>query len=54
MCLRSEAFRSLIAIERVEPLRPWLAVLSHDPPFNLRDIARQALDGPPSAALGAA
>ena len=52
--LRAEALRSLIAIEGVEPLRPWLEVLSHDSPFNLRNIARQALDGPPPAAPGAA
>ena len=52
--LRAEALRSLIAIEGVEPLRPWLEMLSHGSPFNLRDIARQALDGPPPAALGAA
>jgi HEAT repeat protein len=43
--LRAEALRSLIAIEGVEPLRPWLEELSHVPPVNVRDIARQALAG---------
>jgi HEAT repeats len=41
--LRGEALRSLIAIEGVEPLRPWLEELSRVPPVNVRDIARRAL-----------
>jgi hypothetical protein len=41
--LRAEALRSLIAIEGVEPLVPWLEELSRVPPVNVRDIARQAL-----------
>jgi HEAT repeats len=45
--LRAEALRSLITIEGVEPMRPWLDALRRDAPFNLRDIAREALDGPP-------
>jgi len=45
--LRAEALRSLIAIEGVEPLRSWLDALRRDAPFTLRDIAREALDGPP-------
>ncbi len=42
--LRAEALRSLISIEGVEPLRPWLAELSRVPPFNVRDIAQRALE----------
>ena len=43
--LRAEALRSLIAIEGVEPLRPWLDALSRDAPFNVRAIAQEALAG---------
>jgi HEAT repeat protein len=43
--LRAQALRSLIAIEGVEPLRPWLERLSRVPPVNVRDIARRALAG---------
>jgi HEAT repeat protein len=43
--LRAQALRSLIAIEGVEPLRPWLERLSHVPPVNVRDLARRALAG---------
>ena len=43
--VREEALRSLIAIEGVEPLRPWLDALSHDSPDSIRRIAREALDG---------
>jgi HEAT repeat protein len=43
--LRAQALRSLIAIEGVEPLRPWLERLSHLPPVNVRDVARRALAG---------
>ena len=42
--LRAAALRSLIAIEGVEPLRPWLAELSRVPPVTVRDIARRALE----------
>jgi HEAT repeat protein len=41
--IRAEALRSLIAIEGAEALRPWLKALSRDSPFNVRDIAREAL-----------
>ncbi len=47
--IRAEALRSLIAIEGVEPLRPWLDALSRDAPFNVRGIARGALAGQLSA-----
>ena len=43
--LRAEALRSLIVIEGVEPLRPWLDALSRDAPFNVRAIAQEALAG---------
>jgi hypothetical protein len=43
--LRAEALRSLIAIEGVEPLRPWLEELSRVPPVNVRNIAQRALAG---------
>ena len=43
--LRAAALRSLIAIEGVEPLRPWLDELSRVPPVHVRDIARRALQG---------
>ena len=43
--LRAEALSSLIAIEGVEPLRPWLDALSRDAPFNVRAIAQEALAG---------
>jgi hypothetical protein len=43
--LRAEALRSLIAIEGVESLRPWLEELSRIPPVNVRNIARRALAG---------
>lgn len=43
--LRAAALRSLIAIEGIEPLRPWLDQLSHVPPVTVRDIARRALEG---------
>jgi HEAT repeat protein len=46
--LRAEALRSLIAIEGVEPLRPWLEALSRNAPFNVRRIAQEALNGRPS------
>lgn len=42
--IRAEALRSLIAIEGVESLRRWLDALSRDAPFNVRGIARDALD----------
>ena len=42
--LRAEALRSLITIEGVEPLRTWLDALSRDAPFNVREIAQEALD----------
>ena len=45
--LQAEAPRSLIAIEGTEPLRSWLGGLSKDTPFNVRAIAREALDGSP-------
>jgi len=47
--IRGEALRSLIAIEGVESLRLWLDALSRDAPFNVRGIAREALDGQLSA-----
>jgi HEAT repeat protein len=43
--VRAEALRSLLAIEGVEPLRPWLEKLSRVPPINVRNIARRALAG---------
>jgi hypothetical protein len=43
--LRAAAFSSLIAIEGVEPLRCWLGELSQVAPFNVRTIARRALEG---------
>ena len=43
--LRAQALRSLIAIEGRESLRLWLDALSRDAPFNVRNIAREALDG---------
>lgn len=42
--LRAAALRSLIAIEGVEPLRPWLEELSRAAPVTVRDIARRALE----------
>ena len=42
--VRAQALRSLIAIEGVESLHLWLDALSHDAPFNVRGIAREALD----------
>jgi HEAT repeats len=45
--LRAEALRSLIAIEGAERLSPWLDTLRRDAPFNVRDIARKALEQPP-------
>jgi hypothetical protein len=45
--LRAEALRSVIAIEGVEPLRPWLEALSRGSSFNVRGIARGALGGQP-------
>ena len=41
--IRAEALRSLIAIEGAEALCPWLEALSRDSPFNVRDIACEAL-----------
>jgi HEAT repeat protein len=41
--LRAEALRSLIAIEGAEQLGPWLHELSRKGPFNVREIARDAL-----------
>ena len=43
--LRAAALRSLIAIDGVEPLRCWLGELSRVAPFNIRVIARRALEG---------
>jgi hypothetical protein len=43
--LRAAALCSLIAIEGVEPLRPWLDELSRVASLNARDIARRALAG---------
>jgi HEAT repeat protein len=43
--VRAEALCSLIAIEGARSLRPWLETLSRDAPFNVRDIAGQALAG---------
>jgi hypothetical protein len=43
--LRAAALRSVIEIEGVEALRGWLGELSRDGPFNVRAIARQALNG---------
>jgi HEAT repeat protein len=45
--LQAEALRSLIAIEGTEPLRSWLDGLRKEAPFNVRAIAREALDGWP-------
>lgn len=47
--LREAALRSLLAIEGARPLRSWLAELCRGAPFNLRDIARRAIedDDPP-------
>jgi hypothetical protein len=42
--LRAEALQSLIVIEGAQALRPWLDELSRVGPFNVRAIARQALD----------
>jgi hypothetical protein len=42
--LRAAALRSVIEIEGVESLRGWLDELSRDGPFNVRAIARQALN----------
>jgi hypothetical protein len=42
--VRAEALRSLIVIEGVSPLRPWLEELSRVPPVNVRDIVRRALE----------
>jgi hypothetical protein len=42
--LRAAALRSVIEIEGVESLRGWLNDLSRDGPFNVRAIARQALN----------
>lgn len=52
--LRAAALRSLITIEGAESLRPWLDELSRNGSFNVRDIARQALEasrevGPPGS-----
>jgi HEAT repeats len=44
--LRAAALESLLAIEGAEALRPWLEALSRTGPFNVRAIARRALDGP--------
>jgi HEAT repeats len=43
--LRADALRSVLAIEDVESLRPWLVTLSRHAPFNVRAIAREALQG---------
>jgi HEAT repeats len=48
--LRAAALRSLLAIEGAEALRPWLDELSGAGPFNVRAIARQALDATAEAA----
>ena len=42
--LRAAALRSLIAIEGAGALRPWLDELSQSAPFNVRAVARRALD----------
>lgn len=42
--LRAAALRSLIAIEGASALRPWLDELSRSAPFNVRAVARCALD----------
>jgi hypothetical protein len=42
--LRAAALRSVVEIEGVESLRGWLDELSRDGPFNVRAIARQALN----------
>lgn len=47
--LRAEALRSLIAIEGLEQLGPWLDELSRKGPFNVRAIAREALFGQDAA-----
>jgi len=42
--LRAAALRSLIAIEGAESLRSWLDELRKAAPFNVRAIARRALE----------
>lgn len=51
--LREAALLSLLAIEGAEPLRSWLAELRRTAPFNLREIARRALEDDESATAGA-
>lgn len=46
--VRAESLRSLLMIEGVPPLRPWLESLMAEAPFNVKDIARSALEGRPS------
>lgn len=48
--VRAAALRSLILIEGVGPLRCWLDELSTTAPFNVRAIARRALEGADDAA----
>ncbi len=44
--VRAAALESLLAIEDAEALRPWLDELSRVGSFNVRAIAKRALDGP--------
>jgi hypothetical protein len=50
--LRAEALRSLLAIEGAGALRPWLDELTRAGPFNVRAIARQALDATAQSTAG--
>jgi hypothetical protein len=43
--LRAAALCSLIAIEGVEPLHPWLDELSRVAPVTVREVARRAMEG---------
>ena len=43
--LREAALRSVLAIERAAPLLRWLGELSRSASFNVRAIAREAIDG---------
>lgn len=45
--LREAALESLLSIQGVEPLRPWLAELARSAPFNVRDLARRAMETTP-------
>lgn len=44
--VRAAALESLLAIEGVEALRPWLEALSRVGSANVRAIARRVLDVP--------